>query len=101
MLLCPTAEFPIMFIKLNKIYPLEDNLINELSKYDNIYIFEEAVKSGSVGEKIISKLSNLNYMGKIKQVAVNDEYVNAASVNKLLKLYNLDVQGIENTIRGN
>lgn len=89
------------FIKLNKIYPLEDNLINELSKYDNIYIFEEAVKSGSVGEKIISKLSNLNYMGKIKQVAVNDEYVNAASVNKQLKLYNLDVQGIENTIRGN
>lgn len=89
------------FIKINKIFPVDNLLIKELLKYKKVYIFEESIKDGSIGEKIISELCSLGYKGNISHTAVANEYVNAATVDSQLKRFGLDRDSIKETLRGN
>ncbi len=45
------------FIKLNCVYPLAEDLISLLNGYDKIYVFEECIKSGGVGEHIAGRVN--------------------------------------------
>ncbi len=85
-------------IKLNKIYPLSENLIKTLSKYENIQIFEETAKSGGIGEHIVSDLANTDFKGKVQIHAIDSKFVPAASVSAALTLNGLDKDAILRSI---
>ncbi len=74
-------------IKLNKIYPLSDALINELKNYKQIDFYEETIKSGGIGEHLSACLNEDGYNGIYNIHAVNNEFVpmssTAAALNKL------------------
>ena len=89
------------FIKLNKIFPIEDQVIKLLAQYKKVYVFEEGMKDGSVGEKIIAALSKIGFKGDFTHIAVDGQYVNSASVDSQIKCFGLDVDSIKNTLRGN
>lgn len=89
------------FIKLNKIFPIADSLSELLMKYKKVYVFEESMKDGSIGEKLIAGLSKKGFNGKFEHIAVDGQFVNVASVNSQISHFGLDVDSIKNTLRGN
>ena len=81
-------------LKLNRIKPIDENVIDILREKNKIFVFEESIKSGGVGEKLADLLLENDIHSFFRIFAVNDEFVKAASVQKQLEKYNLDVNGI-------
>ena len=86
----------INIVKLNKIYPLEDKLIETLKDFEEIYVFEETAKSGGIGEHISAKLLESGYEGKFKINAVDNKFVPQGKNDEILKSYGLDSQAMLN-----
>lgn len=86
------ADFDI--VKLNKIFPLSDELILTLSKYENIQIFEETAKSGGIGEHLLSKLCDVGFTGKLRINAIEDKFVSSSTVGVALAKNGLDKDAI-------
>lgn len=87
-------------IKLNKIYPLSDELIKTLTKYQNIQIFEETVKNGGIGEHIVSILYNNGFKNKVQIHAVDNKFIAGASVESALKNNGLCADTMLRSING-
>ncbi len=45
------------FVKLNKIFPISRELISTLNGYKKIYLFEEGIRNGGIGEHIAGRVS--------------------------------------------
>lgn len=81
-------------VKLNKIKPIKNEVIDYLSRFKKIYFFEEGILSGGIGEHLNSLLSQSGYRGEFKLTAINDEFVNHASVASILKKLHLDEESM-------
>ncbi len=81
-------------VKLNKIFPINDNLLNKIKKYENIHIFEETVKSGGIGEHIVTALSECGYNRNIKIHCINNNFVPASTVQSALIKNGLDTESM-------
>ncbi len=92
--------YDIAVIKLNKIYPLGDDLIAQLKKYDEIYFFEEGIKRGGIAELIGSRITENNINAKYKIYAIDDTFVPCAKVSEALKKYHLDSDSMIEIIKG-
>ena len=88
----------VSVIILNKIKPIEAFAVKIANGYSNVLFYEEAVKSGSIGQSFADMLFDMNYKGNYKHIAVNDEFVPHASVTSLIKKYHLDSESIVNQI---
>ncbi len=86
-------------VKLNKIYPFSDDLINSLRKYDNILVFEETLKNGGIGEHLLSELKVSGWNGTFDIHAIENKFVPAASVSSALKANGLDSEGMLRRIK--
>lgn len=84
----------VSLLKLNKIYPLPDGVIDILKKYDNIYLFEETEKSCGIGEYLSARLLENSFKGEFKTYAVNNKFVPASSVSRALELNSLNFASI-------
>ncbi len=83
-------EKGVTFIKLNKVYPVANSLIELLMNFDKICIFEEGIRSGGIGEKIMASLSEKSFKGHVTLNAVNNEFVKCAAVPSQLSSLALD-----------
>lgn len=81
-------------IKLNKIFPVSDCLIDTLKKYKKIYFFEEGIRSGGIAEHIASRLLESKFSGEFCINAIEGEFVPSAKVSSSLKKYNFDLDSI-------
>lgn len=81
-------------IKLNKIKPLNSEIAEYLKNTKKIYFFEEGIKSGGVGEAFALLLTENNIYAEYKHIAVNDEFVKQASVERQFIMYGLDKESI-------
>ena len=81
-------------VKLNKIYPISQDLIDILKNYNKIYFFEEGIRSGGIAEHIASRLLEQNYGGSYSIFAIDDEFVPASSISSALKKYKLDTESM-------
>lgn len=77
-------------IKLNKIKPIDENIINDVKNIKKIYFYEEGIKSGGIGEKFAALLEEKGARAEFRHFAVTDEFVKQASVDSQLKTYHLD-----------
>lgn len=80
----------INILKLNKIYPISNEVINILKNYDDIHVFEETQKSGCIGEHLASMLLEESYKGKFNIHAIDNYFVPASTVAAALKNNGLD-----------
>lgn len=85
-------------IKLNKVYPIVEQIVELLLKYNEIYFFEEGVLSGGIAEHIGCILLQKGYSGKYTVNAIGDEFVSAATIASSLKKYKLDTQSMIDTV---
>lgn len=84
-------------LKLVKIFPIENDVLNICMEYDEIFFFEESSKSGGIGEKLLNMLYSNGYKGKFVITAV-DGFVKQSSVESCFKKYNLDREGMRKII---
>ena len=77
-------------IKLNRIFPINEQIVDLLLKYKQIYFFEEGILSGGIAEHIGSRLLQKGYDGKYSVYAIDGEFVGASTIASALKKYKLD-----------
>lgn len=83
---------------LNRIKPIPEEAVKKAFEYKNIYFYEEAMRSGSIGESFSEKLLTGGFKGHFEHIAVNDEYAPHASIKSLLKRYSLDSESMTERI---
>lgn len=71
-------------LKLTKIYPINHDITDEIKNYKRIIFFEESMGSGSISEKMGSRLAEAGYSGDYSRVTA-DGYVKQASVRSCLE----------------
>ncbi len=82
---------------LVKIFPVEKEIIEIITKYDEVYFFEESSYYGGISEKICAMLSTVNYIGKITVRAVNKISAQAPYISQLAES-GLDYNSMRKTI---
>ena len=92
-------NLPIDTMKLVKIRPFDSEALEIAKKYEAVIFFEEGIKSGGIGQKFECELRDKDYNGKTAVYAIDDKFVNHASVESSLAQNDLDVSGIKNTIQ--
>ena len=85
-------------IKLNRIKPIDESVLEVISGAENVYFFEESIKTGSVGEILAEMLEENGIHANYKHIAVQNEFVKQASVSSQLKAYKLDRDSIINEV---
>ncbi len=81
-------------LKLVRIAPFNDEVLNIIDNYKNVFVFEEASRSGSVGEKLKA------YRSDIRLYAV-DGFVPSMKVCEAHSLYSLSTVKIIEEVRKN
>ncbi|WP_461613358.1 1-deoxy-D-xylulose-5-phosphate synthase [Clostridium sp. Marseille-QA1073] len=81
------------------IKPLDKNLIKELieSGY-SIVTIEDNVISGGLGSNVLQYVNSISKNTKVINLGFNDKFITHGSVDTLYKIYNLDAEGIYNSI---
>ena len=87
----------VSIIKLNKIFPINEQIFDLLMRKKRIYVFEEAYKFGSIGEKIGNKLCELGYDGEFINSSVTG-FIPSASVDSDFIKFNLDSNSVKNIV---
>ena len=85
-------------LKITRIFPIEDELVEIALKYDYVFFFEESMQSGSINEKFGLRLFLSGYKGKYINKAING-FVQQASVVSALKKVGLDSDSMINTVK--
>ena len=80
----------VFLVAFNLIKPIPDDAIALLTNKKKIYFFEEGQKSGGIAERLGCILLENGYSGKYSITAVDDKFVEQASVSDLLNKYSLD-----------
>lgn len=80
----------IKLIKLNKIFPVNENAVKEAAQAEHILFFEEGVKSGGIGEVFAFQLLSMGYRGRYQHFAVDNTFVDHAPIPVLRHRYHLD-----------
>lgn len=91
-------NIPVSVLAFNKIKPISEAAVKEALNYKNIYFYEEAVRSGSIGESFAERLLCNGYKGNYEHISVNDEFVPHASIKSLMQRYSLDGMSMINKI---
>lgn len=86
----------VALIKLNKIFPLSDELLEVLNGFNKIYFFEEGIKVGGIAEHLSALLPNKNF----SIFAIDNEFVSSSKIDSALKKYNLDTDSMVKIIKG-
>lgn len=87
-------------IKLNVIKPISEKIAEMLSNVKHVFFFEEGVKCGGIGETLALSLIESGFSGTFKLVAIEDGFVEQATVEEQLDKYKLDTKSMINTVNG-
>lgn len=86
-------------LKLNKINPLPDELIEKIAAYENIVFFEEVEQNGSIGEHLLLLLSQTGWKGRYRAVSLPNGFFKQGKVPQMLREYRLDQDGMMEILR--
>lgn len=76
-------EISCNMLKLTKIFPVAEEIVEKIMDYRRIIFFEEAVGEGSISEKFGNQLMESGYKGDYSRVAVQG-FIKQASVKSAL-----------------
>ena len=84
-------------LKIGKVFPIENKLIDIAKKYKTVLFFEESVEKGSIAEHFGTMLHKNGYSGKYITHCVSG-FVPHMKVETAMKLHNLDFESIKNAV---
>lgn len=88
----------VRIIKLEKIKPMPYGAVESALECENVFFFEEGMRSGGVAEKFGCALLESGFDGKYSVTAVDGEFVAHASVARLMEKYSMDAAGMAGKI---
>lgn len=86
-------------LKLNKLNPLPDELIEKIAAYENIVFFEEVEQNGSIGEHLLLLLSQIGWKGRYRSASLPNGFFKQGKVPQMLREYRLDKDGMMEILR--
>lgn len=86
-------------IKLNKIKPLNPDIVQHLTAANHIFFYEEGIKTGGAGECFACLLEDNHIKSDFHHICIEDEFVKQASVASQMKKYRLDTKSIIEEVR--
>ncbi len=90
----------VKIIKLNIIVPVPEDSMLALQGVKKVFMFEEGVKSGGVGESFASVMLENKLSPEFILTAFPDCFVAQGKTEAIFKKYKLDCDGMVETIRG-
>ena len=93
------AGEPIALLKLTQICPISQECVEQMARFPEIYVVEEGIQHGGLGEHLASRLLLAGYQGKYHLRAVDNQFVPQAKVKNALKKLGMDVDSIEQWLR--
>ena len=81
------------FLKLTRIYPLQQETLEIMKAHKNVFVFEECARCGSLGEKIKAEVPQT-------ECTAIDGFVPAMTQRQAFELYGLTEEKIVETVRG-
>lgn len=85
-------------LKLTKIFPIADSLLDEIKNYRHIIFFEESVGFGSISEKVGCMLMERQYKGVYKRFTA-EGFIKQGPVRSLLGKIGLSSEKMAETVR--
>lgn len=85
-------------LSLNVIKPFPEKAVHIISEYEQVVFFEESMKAGGAGERLLSELYTCGFRGNFRIVAVGEEFVPAAESESQLRRFGLDRKSIEKMV---
>jgi len=89
----------IAVLKLNKIYPISDEIYSALKHFDKIYIFEEGIASGGINESLCAGFCINNIKADVVVKAIKDEFIPHMSIESALEEYKLSADAMYEIIK--
>ncbi len=84
----------VKLIKINRIIPLDNNLISECMSAKRVFFFEEGIEAGGIGEAFSYNLYKLGYEGDFLLKAVKNPFQPHAPMYRALEINGFDSDGI-------
>lgn len=93
------AKLPVSFLKLNRIFPIDEAVIERLLGYKHILFVEECYQTGGIGAYLGNRLMNHNYKGCYRNIGIQNRFLKPGKPADLLKECGLDGDRIAEMIR--
>lgn len=74
----------ISILKLNKIWPLEDEVISIIKNFKKVIFVEESIKAGGIAEHLAAELLEQKFKGDYLIKAIDNKFVSQATVTQSL-----------------
>lgn len=88
------AKLSVSFLKLNRIFPIEEAIIEKLTEYKHILLIEECYQECGIGAYLGNRLINCGYTGHYKNIGIKSGFLKPAKPADLLKECGLDGDSI-------
>lgn len=88
----------LCILKLGRIKPIPKEAITQAMRFSYIFFFEEGMATGGVGEHFLFELSSRRWNGNYSLTAIDNRFVQHASVESSLRALSLDDSGMANII---
>ncbi len=89
----------VNLVKLNKIFPVADELVSALCRYESVFFFEEGMRNGGIAELLVSRMAEAGFKGRAKITAVDGRFVPQASIKSARAGLGLDKDSIIKTVK--
>lgn len=94
-------DINISILVINKIKPINIDAVKSVLNMKKVFFYEEAEKSGSIGQSFAELLLENGFNGEYKHFAIDNEFVPHASVKALIKRYGFDRDSIVKKVMEN
>ena len=92
------AKIPVTFLKLNKIFPISEDTISRLLRFEKILFVEEGFTNGGIGAYLGNRLINSGFKGVYKNAGIENMFMRSGKPDALLKEHRLDAESIAEMI---
>lgn len=86
-------------LKLNKVWPFPEEMLQKLESSRSIIFFEEAGQTDSISEHLLSTLYRRGWRGELQAVTLPDGFIAQSKPDRILAKYHLDAASMETRIR--
>ena len=95
-----TTEATVAHYDLRFAKPLDEQLLREVClRYDKVITVEDGVLRGGVGEAVTKFLHENNFRGEIRNLGIEDKFIEHGTPAELYAMCGFDAEGIALTIK--
>lgn len=90
----------VSILKLNKVFPVNNDIFKIIKNYKNVHFFEEGIRSGGIAEKVGAVIAEQRIDVNYTIHAITDGRVASAPVNIALSELGLDEKAMSDIVNG-